>query len=69
MQGLPYTCQQLQIQGTVFIPLPTPRQKIEQVKMFGGNCITVKLAGIPMTMQNAQKEYTAAEQKTVYSSF
>lgn len=69
-QGFAYACQQLQIQGTVFMPLPTPRQKIEQVKMFGGNCITVKLEGDTYDdAERAAKEYTAAEQKPFIHPF
>jgi len=44
-QGVAYSCSLLEIQGTIFMPLPTPKQKIEQVKWFGKNWIEIKLIG------------------------
>ncbi len=44
-QGVAYTCHKLGIKGTIFMPITTPNQKIEQVKMFGHNQIDVKLIG------------------------
>ncbi len=44
-QGVAFTCNKLKIKGTVYMPTPTPNQKVEQVKMFGGNYITVILTG------------------------
>jgi threonine dehydratase len=34
-QGFAYSCKQLGIKGIVFMPVITPRQKIQQTKMFG----------------------------------
>jgi threonine dehydratase len=44
-QGVAYSCSLLEIHGTIFMPLPTPKQKIEQVKWFGKNWIEIKLVG------------------------
>jgi threonine dehydratase len=44
-QGVALSCKLLQIQGTIYMPAPTPNQKLEQVKMFGGNFINIKLEG------------------------
>ena len=44
-QGFAYSCKALNIQGVVFMPSITPRQKINQVNMFGGNNIDVVLTG------------------------
>lgn len=44
-QGVAYSCQQLQIQGTIFMPTTTPRQKVSQVKLFGGPYVEVVLVG------------------------
>lgn len=44
-QGFAFSCRDLKIQGTVFMPLPTPSQKVEQVRMFGGDFIDVRLVG------------------------
>ncbi|WP_079240969.1 threonine ammonia-lyase [Chryseobacterium indologenes] len=44
-QGVAFACQSMKIKGTIFMPLPTPGQKLEQVKMFGGEYIDVILFG------------------------
>ncbi|TDF97530.1 threonine ammonia-lyase IlvA [Paenibacillus piri] len=44
-QGLAYSCNTLQVQGKIFMPTTTPRQKISQVKLFGGPYIEVILIG------------------------
>jgi threonine dehydratase len=44
-QGVALSCKLLKIKGTIYMPAPTPKQKIEQVKMFGGDFIDVVLVG------------------------
>lgn len=44
-QGVAYSCAALQIQGTIFMPRITPRQKVEKVKKFGANYAQVVLTG------------------------
>lgn len=44
-QGVALSCKLLQIKGRIFMPSPTPNQKIEQVKMFGENFIEVIIEG------------------------
>jgi len=44
-QGVAYSCRALEIQGTIVMPSPTPKQKIEQVKMFGEGFIDIALIG------------------------
>jgi threonine dehydratase len=44
-QGMAYSCKALQVQGKIFMPTTTPRQKISQVKLFGGSFIEVILIG------------------------
>ena len=44
-QGFAWACQRLGIDGTVFMPTPTPRQKIAQVEMFGAARVRVVLHG------------------------
>lgn len=44
-QGVALSCKLLKIHGTIYMPAPTPKQKIQQVKMFGGDFITVVLEG------------------------
>ena len=44
-QGVAFSCSKLGIQGKIYMPVTTPRQKINQVKMFGGKSIEVVLTG------------------------
>ncbi|MBO9129150.1 threonine ammonia-lyase IlvA [Bacillus sp. 165] len=44
-QGVAYTCNRLQIKGTIFMPSTTPSQKVSQVRFFGGDAIEVVLTG------------------------
>lgn len=44
-QGVALSCKLLKIKGTIFMPAPTPKQKIEQVTMFGGEFTEVVLIG------------------------
>ncbi|KAB1229657.1 threonine ammonia-lyase [Chryseobacterium viscerum] len=44
-QGVAFACHTMKVKGTIFMPLPTPGQKLEQVKMFGGEYIDVILYG------------------------
>tara|TARA_R110002073_G_scaffold148335_5_gene301441 strand:- start:2713 stop:3975 length:1263 start_codon:yes stop_codon:yes gene_type:complete len=44
-QGVALSCKLLKVKGTIYMPAPTPNQKIEQVKMFGGDFIDVVLIG------------------------
>ena len=44
-QGFALSCKLLKIRGTIFMPVPTPKQKIEQVQLFGENFIEVVLIG------------------------
>ncbi|MGL1887336.1 MAG: threonine ammonia-lyase [Reichenbachiella sp.] len=44
-QGVAYSCQKLGIKGTIFMPAVTPKQKINQVRMFGKDMAEVVLIG------------------------
>ncbi|BDS11934.1 threonine ammonia-lyase IlvA [Aureispira anguillae] len=44
-QGVAYACQQLKINGHIFMPLTTPQQKVNQVRMFGGKFVEIQLVG------------------------
>ena len=44
-QGVAFACHHLQINGTIYMPSVTPRQKVEQTKMFGGEYVNVVLEG------------------------
>ena len=44
-QGVALSCQILKIKGKIFMPAPTPNQKVDQVKMFGKEFVEVVLVG------------------------
>ena len=44
-QGVAFSCKRLNIQGVIYMPAITPKQKITQVKMFGGENIRIELVG------------------------
>jgi len=44
-QGFAWSCKSLGIKGVVFMPGPTPKQKITQVKMFGGDWVELVMTG------------------------
>ncbi len=44
-QGVAYSCRKLGIQGKIFMPSTTPRQKIKQVQMFGRGFVETIITG------------------------
>ncbi|WP_405564458.1 threonine ammonia-lyase IlvA [Polaribacter sp. Asnod6-C07] len=69
-QGVALSCKLLQIKGTIFMPLPTPNQKIEQVKMFGEEYIDIVIGGDTFDDAfNAAKVECDAKNKTFIHPF
>ncbi|NQY29538.1 MAG: threonine ammonia-lyase IlvA [Flavobacteriaceae bacterium] len=64
-QGVAFSCNKLQIKGTIFMPVPTPNQKVEQVRMFGGEYCDIQLVGD--TFDDAQKAAKEFERKNKLS--
>ncbi len=44
-QGVAYACNKLGIKGYIFMPIPTPKQKVKQVQMFGKEYVHIELVG------------------------
>lgn len=44
-QGVAYSCSQLGIHGKIYMPATTPRQKVDQVQLFGRDNIEIVLIG------------------------
>jgi threonine dehydratase len=44
-QGVAFSCRQLNIRASIYMPSITPKQKINQVRMFGGDNIEIILVG------------------------
>jgi threonine dehydratase len=59
-QGFAYSCNKLKIYGKIYMPVTTPKQKIERVKIFGGEYIEIVLIGdnFDDAQYEAQKQNT-----------
>jgi threonine dehydratase len=69
-QGVAYSCKQLNIEGKIFMPTTTPRQKITQVKFFGGDSVEVILTGDSFDDASAEaKAYCERENKVFIHPF
>ena len=69
-QGVAFSCSKLKILGSIFMPVTTPKQKIEQVKMFGKQYIEIILTGDTFDAANsAAIKYAAENGKTFIPPF
>lgn len=69
-QGVAYSCKQLDIKGVIYMPAITPKQKINQVKMFGGENIDIVLTGDTFDECQAQAlEYTRENNRVFIPPF
>ncbi|OES44850.1 threonine ammonia-lyase IlvA [Domibacillus iocasae] len=69
-QGVAYSCLALGIEGKIFMPSTTPRQKVSQVKRFGGDKVSVVLTGDTFDdSYTAAMEYCTAEEKMFVHPF
>ncbi len=69
-QGVAYSCKKLNIKGVIFMPEITPKQKVKQTYMFGGNNVEVVLVGD--TFDDCLKEalaYSAEKSATFIPPF
>ncbi len=44
-QGVAYVCRHFGVRGVIFMPVTTPQQKIDKTRIFGGDCIEIRLVG------------------------
>ena len=44
-QGVAYACRHFGAHGTIFMPVTTPRQKIDKTRIFGGSAVEIVLTG------------------------
>lgn len=44
-QGVAFSCRELEVEGKIFMPVTTPKQKIRQVTRFGGQFVEIVLSG------------------------
>ncbi|MFQ6550891.1 threonine ammonia-lyase IlvA [Aestuariibius insulae] len=55
-QGIAFMCRHFGAEGTIFMPVTTPAQKVNKTRIFGGDNITVQLTGdyLDVTLAAAQ---------------
>lgn len=69
-QGVALSCKKLDIKGVIFMPGPTPRQKITQTEMWGNGNIEIILTGDTFDdCQKAALSYTAENNMTFIPPF
>ncbi|MBL4771660.1 MAG: pyridoxal-phosphate dependent enzyme, partial [Planctomycetes bacterium] len=44
-QGVAFVCRHFGVHGVIFMPVTTPRQKINKTRIFGGDNIEIRLVG------------------------
>ncbi len=69
-QGIAYACRHFGARGTIFMPVTTPRQKIDKTRIFGGDAIRIVLTGdyFDQTLAAAQ-EFARVEAAVFLSPF
>ncbi|MEW2922190.1 threonine ammonia-lyase [Muricauda sp. ANG21] len=69
-QGVAFACSHLQVEGTIYMPVVTPKQKIDQTNMFGGEWVKVVLQGDTFDDSNkAAQAFCKQEGKTFVHPF
>ena len=65
-QGVAYSCAKLGIPGSIFMPGPTPKQKIRQVELFGNGMVEIIIDGDTFDDANACALKHSAETGKVF---
>ncbi|UWX56206.1 threonine ammonia-lyase IlvA [Maribacter litopenaei] len=69
-QGVAFACRHLKIKATIYMPSVTPRQKVEQTRMFGEEWASIVPEGDTFDDSfNAAMKYCVAENKTFIHPF
>jgi threonine dehydratase len=65
-QGVAYSCNLLNIRGTIFMPATTPKQKVKQVELFGKDKIEIVLVGDTFDDSYAQAQLYCKEHNGIF---
>lgn len=69
-QGVAFSCNKLGIKGYIYMPETTPKQKIQQVRMFGEDNVEIILTGDNFDAANkSAREFAQKEGKTFIPPF
>lgn len=69
-QGVAFSCNNMKVRGVIFMPKITPKQKIQQTKMFGNGFVEIILVGDTFDESaEAAKKYTEEHNMTFIPPF
>ena len=61
-QGVAFACQKMQVHGKIFMPVVTPKQKVNKVKLFGKSFVEIVLTGDTFDDAYAEAQQCAEEE-------
>lgn len=67
-QGVAFACRHFGVQGTIFMPVTTPQQKIMKTRAFGGAKVTIELTGDTFDQALAAAQSFCAERNAHFLS-
>lgn len=67
-QGVAFACRHFGVEGTIFMPITTPRQKIDKTRIFGGDCVRIVLTGDYFDQTLAAAQQFSAEKDAAFLS-
>ncbi len=65
-QGVAFACRHLEIEGKIFMPVPTPGQKVAKVRHFGQERVQIELVGDTYDQAGAAARAYAESEGSVY---
>lgn len=65
-QGVAFACQKMEVHGKIFMPLATPKQKVNKVNLFGKGYVEVVLTGDTYDDAYAEAQACEATEKRVF---
>jgi threonine dehydratase len=67
-QGVAYACRHFGVEGTIFMPVTTPQQKIDKTRVFGGDNVRIELTGDYFDQTLAAAQAWCAERQAHFLS-
>ena len=67
-QGVAYACRHFGVEGTIFMPVTTPQQKIDKTRVFGGDHVRIVLTGDYFDQTLAAAQTWCAERQAHFLS-
>jgi threonine dehydratase len=67
-QGVAFACRHFGVEGTIFMPVTTPQQKIDKTRIFGGEQVRIQLTGDYFDQTLAAAQAFCAERQAHFLS-